>query len=422
MLLAKPYAIDTRVKNEAETLTNSGYRVTVLSWDRTGKEPKENTLKGVEVVSRKLFGGSEFSKTGFAFSALVLQLFIVVWCIRRMKGRYIVHANDFNTLLAGFVLRKFRRSSVRLHYDCHELTPCAYAEWYGYSVGVVAGAIEKILLKHVDSMTTVSPPIGTYLTGVTGIPATIIYNTIRKESVPPQDRGWWREKLGMSGFLVSYVGMLRQDVALDEFVEAAHELRKRGRVGISFVVVGYGPDLERIRAKSIELGNYVKFVSKVPHEIAMGYVKASDVSYAVYRSSSFSRNATLRERTMIEGNTRVAMPWKLFEAMACGTEILLKQDTYAWRFAQRVGFGLSAGSGSKEDIVSRLDWASRRQSDLVSSRDSAQLAFETKYNWEEMSKEFGVLYDRLWSSLIHPLHIDSNRSTFASHKRTGVGV
>src|SRR5271170_5742472 len=93
MLLAKPYSVDTRVKNEAETLTGAGHKVTVLSWDRWGREPKEASVNDVDVISPRLLGGDLFasnkgsvsSKVTYALSALLLQLYCVSWCLRHLK-------------------------------------------------------------------------------------------------------------------------------------------------------------------------------------------------------------------------------------------------------------------------------------------------------------------------------------------------
>jgi len=172
MLLAKPYIGDTRVKNEAESLATAGYDVTVLSWDRSGIQQKNFEAGDVNVVSVRLLGGSEFSKLSYALSAVLLQFYSVVWCLTNVRERYTLHCNDFNTLLAGAMLKLAAPGSVNLVYDCHELTPSVYAEWYGVVTGLVAGAVEKGLLRFVDVVFTVSPPIRNYLSHVTTAPST----------------------------------------------------------------------------------------------------------------------------------------------------------------------------------------------------------------------------------------------------------
>ena len=73
MLLAGTYVIDPRVRNEAESLRDFGYKVTVLSWDRSGMRPMRASISGVEIVSFRLLHGQSFSKFRFAISALLFQ-------------------------------------------------------------------------------------------------------------------------------------------------------------------------------------------------------------------------------------------------------------------------------------------------------------------------------------------------------------
>ena len=155
MLLAKPYSVDTRVRNEAETLVSNGYNVTVLSWDRSRREPIDANINGVRVLSIKLLGGSDLfaakkarslSKSSFALSAILLQFYSVLWCLNNLRDNYIIHANDFNTLPAGVVLKLAYSKRVKLVYDCHELTPSVYRDWYGIVVGGLVSALEEIQL------------------------------------------------------------------------------------------------------------------------------------------------------------------------------------------------------------------------------------------------------------------------------------
>jgi glycosyltransferase involved in cell wall biosynthesis len=394
MLLAKPYAVDTRVRNEAESLRLAGYDVTVLSWDRLGQGANDGVVSGVRIVSLRLLNGLEFSRFAYALSAIMLQFYCVAWCLRSIRGKYLVHANDFNTLPAGVTLRILCPSNVRLVYDCHELTPSAYAEWYGYRTGLVAGALERRLLQFADAVITVSPPIQSYLSGITRRPVSVIFNTIKIESVPVEGKAWWKKKLGLEGFVVSYVGTLRQDVGLDELIEAAAHLNESDAKGIRFLIVGYGPDLNRIRAKAANLEGLVTFVPRVSHAEALGYVRASDISYAVYRTRTSDGESDEYNR-LVSGNTMVASPWKIFEAMACGTCVLVRDETYTWTLVNSLGFGISAGSGTGSEIAGSLSCAFQNKAKVESMAESARKHFSDEYNWNRMAKRLVELYEEL---------------------------
>lgn len=390
MLLAKEYSVDPRVQNEARSLKAEGYDVTVLSWDRSGGGDGKGA-DGVRVVGLRLLNGTLFSKLAFAISALVLQLYSVAWCLRNLRGPYFVHANDFNTLPAGVALKALRPGAVRLIYDCHELTPSAYAEWFGAGTGLVAGALERRLIPFADAVITVSPPIRSYLSDASDRPVSVIFNTIGTESVPPEEKEALKRKLGLKGFVVSYVGSLRQDVGLEEFMAAARRFAEAGRGGIEFVIVGSGPDLQSMKARAADLDGAVRFVPRLPHAEALEYVKASDVSYAVYRVRRTPR-ASVEHEMLVQGNTLVASPWKVFEAMACGTCVLVRGGTYTWSLANDLGFGISAGTGTEAEVTTGLSWALENKGRVGEMAKAARAHFVEEYNWDEMAKELARVY------------------------------
>lgn len=372
MLLAGTYVIDPRVRNEAESLKDYGYNITVLSWDRSGKQPTYSDLSGIKIVSFKLLHGQSFSKLRFALSALMFQFACVSWCMSNARVRPgIVHSHDFNTLPAAILLKLILRST--LIYDSHELTPAAFSEWYGRRMGSLAGAIEKSFLTFVDKVITVSPPIKNYLSSVTNLPVFLIYNTIKLSDVPSKDKNWWRALYGLDGhFVVSYVGGLREDTAIEALIEAARDCALQHLQDVRFIIVGDGSRLEAFRTQAAGTEEYLTFIPRVSHELALGYVKASDITFAVYKD--------------LGENTRIAMPWKLFESMACGTPILVRGDTYTWHFVESLGVGLSAGNGSAEEISDLIVWALKHRDLLESVSSQGRRSFVSKFNWDSQAE------------------------------------
>lgn len=398
MLLAKPYSVAVRMRSEAETLVDAGFEVTVLAWDRLGREPKVASVNNVNVISLRLLRasnlfiageGSKSSKLSYALSAVLLQLYSVAWCLKELNGKAIIHCN-FNTLLAGAVLKVFKPMSIKLAYDSHELTPALYAEWYGSAGGLLAGAIEKILLRHVDLIITVSPPIQSYLSSLTkDLPASkrppiiLLYNTVKSSDLPPGDKSFWRSRLGLSGFVISFVVSLRGVYALDELVEVAGQF-KSAAIPANFVIVGGGgPEQERLRQTITQhqLGGYVKIIPQVPHQEALAYQKASDVSFAVNKS--------------LEDNSRLTLPWKVFESMACGTPVIVLANTVAWDFVQQNGIGFAAASSQPSEIQDKLLWAVGHPNILTEMSSKAREAYTGLFNWEMASQRFLDAYSAL---------------------------
>ena len=385
MLLAKSYLLETRSRKEAESLTRAGYDVTVISWDRFGQGPGDKRVAGVRNVSLSILSGMEFSKVAYALASVILMTYSFLWCIRHKKGTYFVHSNEFHTLLPGVMLRVLQPRRVRLVYDCRDLTPSGYAQWYGLGLGLVAGELEKKLLPYVDSIITVNSFIRDYLQQFTPAPIFIVRNTPDTGSIPSQSKRDLKEHFGLKGLVVSYVGMLRKDVALDEFIEAARQLSETRNGEISFVIVGYGPELNRIRAAASQLANMVLFVPRVPHGEALKYVKASDISFVVFRTLADSHHSSEYNR-LVSMNSDIATPWKIHEAMACGSCVLVRKNTHTWKFAMDLGYGISAGSGTASEIADSLSWAIGNPCALDSMGDAAQKHFRESFSWDIASK------------------------------------
>jgi glycosyltransferase involved in cell wall biosynthesis len=380
MLLAQTYALDTRPIGEAETLRTSGHRVIVLSWDRFGGQPKELDQRGIRVVSFGVLPGVKFSRFKFALSAVLFQLICFFWARKNLKGAYAIHCHDFNTLGAG-VLLKMTNHQAKLVFDNHEFTPGAYSEWFNSAIGAVATAVEKKLISFTDAVITVSPQIQQYYASITTSPVYVIYNTITRERVPQLDKQTAKSELGLDGFVVSFVGSIRPDVAFDEFIGAARHFRDHHDAGITFLLVGDGPDLARIKQSAADLDGAVKFVPIVPWAQALKYVKASDLTYAVFRDTG--------------ENTRMAMPWKLFESMACGTPILVRGGTYTWKFVSELGIGISVGSITSDQVSEAISQIFKYPEHSQEMSKRARSSFLSDYNWNLMEDRLGSIYSSL---------------------------
>ena len=396
MLLAKPYSVATRMRSQAETLVEAGYQVTVLAWDRWRKEPKDAVVSGVHVRSMRLLGGqnlfvsssgSKSSKLEYALSAILLQLYSFAWCLKNTRGKFVVHSN-FPVLASGVALKLVRPRQVKLVYDCNELTPSVYAEWYGSKFGLFAAAIERIFIRFVDVAITVSEPILNYLAQIgkklsaSDSNLILLYNSPRIADLPLGDKASCRNYLGLSGFTVSFIGSMRGAYALEALVEAARHFKEASEPA-HFVIAGGGADTSFQLKKEVSqhgLEDYVTLMPQMSHEMALEYVRSSDVTFAVFKD--------------LVDNSRLAMPWKVLESMACGTPVLVRNNTEAWNFVRKEGTGFAVSSIDPAEIYERLLWAKRHPSELAVMSATATKAFR-KFDWEAGSKQLREIYDRL---------------------------
>ncbi len=392
ILLANNFYMDPRVRQEVESLIKLGFSVHVFCWDREGKADNANIDNKLVVKNLKILASKKFSKFKYAVAAILLQLlgfFYGVKLVRKYK-KILVHANDFNTLLGAYLLKLFFPSNVRVVYDCHELTPAVYKEWYGDLIGKLAGVIERVLIRCADVVLTVSEPIASYLKTITNVPVYIFYNYPSRKLIPKIDKIRAREILGLpkDKLLVVYVGNLRYDVALFELIESALILKKSGlNDRINVVVVGDGQLQEEIWSfvKDNNLEDTVLLVPRVPRDKALLYLSSADISYVIYRDLGY--------------NTKIGMPWKLFESLACGARIMVRDGTYMAEFLKDLNYldcSIILNRISPKEIAKALENELKQKKH---DKDN-NLKNREMFMWESQEEKFVTVYENLVRDLL----------------------
>ena len=114
-----------------------------------------------------------------------------------------------------------------------------------------------------------------------------------------------KEELGLDGFILGYVGVLREWVDLEPVFMALNDLDKE----IEMVVVGKeGRFDENVRlAEKCGVSDKVTFTGMVPYSQVPKYISAMDICVIPFKRNAISENA---------------LPLKLFEYMACEKPVI----------------------------------------------------------------------------------------------------
>ncbi|HEY9199212.1 MAG TPA: glycosyltransferase [Gammaproteobacteria bacterium] len=172
---------------------------------------------------------------------------IVHWC--RANAIDIIHTHDFRSDLYGLVAA--RRLGIPAVSTCHG--------WIANNLkGRVYTAVDKFLLRFFDRVIVVSARMQTHLRE-RGIPAhkiALIQNALIVEQYRP-DRGDRSVRAEWSipehHKVVGKIGRLSPEKCQDLFLRAAAELLRED-TAVSFVLIGIGPEEERLRRLAEELG------------------------------------------------------------------------------------------------------------------------------------------------------------------------
>jgi len=390
MVLSNTFATDTRVRREARGLSLKGFDVEILCWDRQGRRPSIEEVDGTLVRNMRLGRTTILatSRVHYLIAALLLQAIVFLWVIRKIGTvrTLFLHAHDFNTLLGSAAARWVAKNRVRLVYDCHELTPGVYKEWYGPVVSRVVERIEFALLHGVDAVVAANDAILGHLRQKTAVPAVSVYNCVSAYEIPEVSPTEAKRRLGLSGFFVIlFAGRLRQDYDLDMILEVAREMKRRGLSYFKFLFTG-PPETVRYLANAARvdrLQDLFDFRGWVRDETVLWHYIASDLCFAVTRS--------------IGPNSDILTPVKLFESMACGLPVAVRERTLAAEIVRQWGCGIAVSSSHFLDQLLRLS----KNPDLLRVLGAAgREAFKSKYNWERMQARLFWLYGELESSWV----------------------
>ena len=208
-----------------------------------------------------------------------------------------------------------------------------------------------------------------------------IYNCPRLRDIPEISREEARLRLGLpqGAFIVCYVGMIRYGCRLELLLSVASLLRNQN---VQFLVVGDGPLATGFREAANKAKNpRVTVVRRVPRERALSYVVASDLAWVLYDD----QNPSLK----------VAMPWKLFESMACGVPPMVGARTIRARLVEKLKCGVIVESDEPtkiaQAILSIANDPERRHKMGLSGKQASM----TEFNWQAMSKKLIGIYKGL---------------------------
>ncbi len=385
ILLASSYFIDPRVKQEVSTLIKNNFFVYILTWDREGIY-SDFYDENLYVKNVRLLTSITFTKMLYVFSAIIFQFSVIFYGIKVLTKNHItiIHANDANTLPGAVLLKKLFRKKVKIIYDSHELTPAVYSEWYGYYIGSIMGKIERILLKSVNKIITVSPPIVKHLESISSHKVNLIWNYPSKEIIPNYNKTEMRESLGIEkeDFVIVYVGTLRLDIALSELIDAiAHIKNNYPSEYISKIkvfIIGDGSLYTHLHEKiqTQQCYDYVKLVGRVNRDISLSYLKAADLSYILFTVKGL--------------NTQIGMPWKLFESLVSGIQAIVINKTYASTFIKKYNAGYTIDKINAEEIAKAIIKA---YNDVDNKKANTNLS--DIFVWENQENNFIELYKSL---------------------------
>lgn len=365
MLLTNCFQPDPRVHAEARTLVESGYRVTLLGWDRDRKKPPREVIDGIHV--ERIFLRSRHGR-----GASQIPFLVGFWLLALFRGlgrRFdIIHCHDLDTLPPGLLLG--RLTGARVLFDAHESFPDMLTGSISPGLKSFLVRLEDLLLRRVDGLITVGELLqqeyrrrGARRTHVVGNWKRLQDFEVWRDRVEEERRG-----LGIaSGALViTYIAWLSEERRLPALLEAVE-----ADPGLFLIIGGQGPLQEEVRRRAERSPN-IHALGPVPPDQVPRYTAAADVIYYGFDES--------------HPNARYSAPNKLFEALAAGRAVITGRFGEIGQIVARERCGLTLPALTAESLSAALG----RLRDPELLRDCQRRALRAgreRYNWSRAAEE-----------------------------------
>lgn len=365
---SNPIAPDPRVEKIGQTLSQSGYDVVLLGWDRTAQLPLHDQVSGLHC--RRLAIQAEFARGISNFPALLRWQFgLLSWLARNRDAYDLIHACDFDTVLPAMVCKRLWGKKVV--YDIFDF----YADHLRATPGWVKRAIRFADLKVINQVDAViladdsrkrqiasSSP--RYLEVVYNSPQDVLDGLDVRSSLSPENE-----------LHLVYVGLLQVERGLLELMEV---LRRHPEWSLD--LAGFGGDEAKILDSLRDLPN-VKFHGRISYQRALQLSSAADALLATYDPSI--------------PNHRYSSPNKVFEAMMLGKPIIVAADTNMDHLVNLANSGLVVTYGDVPALEAALARLVCDDELRLSLGENARRAYDATYSWSIMQARMLQLYSRI---------------------------
>ena len=365
----------------ARTLTEAGYRVSVVCPTGRGFEQRYEVREGIEIYRHRLCEAS--GPLGYMVEyaqALTMDFWLAWKAYRRTRFRIIHAANPPDTMF--LVALFFRLFGVRFIFDHHDLNPELYEAKFGkrglfYRLVCLAERLTyrtaTVSIATNESYREVALRRG----GMSPDRAFIVRSCPDLKNVridPPKP-----ELKQGKPLLVAYVGVMGPQDGLDLLLESIRYIvNEAKRDDVAFVLIGAGTETAALKAWAAEKGldSVVTFTGRVPDAEMWAYLSSADMGVAPDPKNPMNDKSTMN---------------KILEYMAFGLPVVLYDLTEGRRSA-----GDAALYAQPNDPV---DFA-RQMLALLDSEDlrralgaRARKRIEESLNWDIEKRELLKAYE-----------------------------
>lgn len=377
-----PVPFDTRVWQEATTLVENGYTVSVICPKGKGYEKEEEVLAGVHIYRHDLkTEGSGFVGYVKEYGSALYHEIRLAKKIYKEIGFDVIHGcNPPDDIY--MVAKHFRKYGVRYVFDHHDICPELFEAKFGKK-GLLYKSqlwLERQTYRHAAFAFVTNESYKKIAIERGGMNPAKVY-VLR--SGPKLERLRIQEpkpelKKGRK-YMVGYLGVIGKQEGIPYLLEAARYIRNElHRDDICYGIVGGGTSLEELKTLAVSMGidDIVTFTGRAPDDVMLDYLNTADICVNPDEYNPMNDKSTMN---------------KVLEYMALGKPIVqfdLTEGKYSAKEASVYANPNDAVDMGKK-IVELLDNPQKRQEMSVYGRKR----IVEELSWEHTSKALLAGYE-----------------------------
>ena len=380
-----PVPFDRRVWQEATTLQQAGYQVSIICPKGKGYELGHEVIDGIYIYRHALpFEASGAIGYAIEYAWALFWESLLAWRVFLSRGFDVIHAcnpPDTSFLIGGF----FKLFGKKFIFDQHDINPELYEAKFGrrdmfYKLLI---ALERWTFRTADVSIATNESYKRIAIERGGMDPNRVFvvrsgpDLRRLKIIPPLSE----LKKGRP-YLVGYVGVMGKQEGIDYLLRAVQYIvRDLKRTDTHFGLVGGGTELEEMKtyAQSLGIGDYVTFTGRVPDQQMLEMLNTADVCVNPDVANEMNGKSTMN---------------KIMEYMALGKPII-QFDLTEGRYSAREA-SLYAKPNDERDlarnIVQLLDDPALRATMGRLGRNRVENELEWKYEAPKLLAAYATVF------------------------------